>query len=162
MLGRRPRPGRRSPRQGGGASTPTRSATSRVTEVPATGVPRTVPGAPYLDYRAAIAGERVLLADVPDQPWPGTDVDQLGLDHAIEVAVPDHLASVRAHTVDRVERTRAAVRDRLTREINYCDQRASERTKGDRRAQLAPVSAHATRGATVFARNALDTRGFAK
>lgn len=95
-------------------------------EIPEHGEPSTVPGAPYLDYRAATDEELERIAGLGDQSWLTADLDAVGTDHAIEVAVPEHLAVVRAHTIDRVERTRAAVRDRLTREINYWDQRANE------------------------------------
>lgn len=95
-------------------------------EIPEVGSPHTVPGAPYLDYRGVTDVESELLAETRGASWLAGDLEAVGMDHAIEVAVPDHLAVVRAHTVDRVERTRAAVRDRLTREINYWDQRASE------------------------------------
>lgn len=95
-------------------------------EVPEQGSPRTVPGAPYLDYRPGTDDELARLGDVRDRSWLAAGVETVGLDHAIEVAVPEHLATVRAHTVDRVERTRAAVRERLTREINFWDQRANE------------------------------------
>ena len=113
----------RPTRQG---STTTVSRRFEFVEVPADGAPRTVSGAPYLDYRTTTDDEWALLGEAREHRWLDGDIDHVALDHAIEVAVPDHLASVRAHTVDRVERTRAAVRERLTREINYCDQRASE------------------------------------
>ncbi|MGE0304268.1 MAG: helicase-related protein [Acidimicrobiia bacterium] len=95
-------------------------------EIPEHGPPRAVPGAPYLDYRPATVEEISSVAQLGDQTWLSSGLERIGLDHAIEVAVPDHLAVVRLHTLERVEKTRAAVRDRLTREINYWDQRATE------------------------------------
>jgi hypothetical protein len=40
--------------------------------------------------------------------------------------VPEHIGEVRARTVSRIEKTEAAVKDRLTKEINYWDHRAEE------------------------------------
>lgn len=56
--------------------------------------------------------------------WLDVDLEALGTDHAIEVAVPEHLAKIRLHTEARVDATLAAVKDRLTREINHWDHRA--------------------------------------
>ena len=95
-------------------------------EIPTSGEPVSLPGAPYLDYRAPSDEEEALLAGFLQDTDIDSGVEAQGLRHAIEVAVPDHLASVRFQTEDRVERTRAAVTDRLTREINYWDQRANE------------------------------------
>jgi SNF2 family DNA or RNA helicase len=82
--------------------------------------------APYLDLRAATADERAALADVLDAEWLTGDLEAVGVDAAIEEAVPAHLATVRAHTMARVAKVRAAVRERLTREIRYWDHRAVE------------------------------------
>lgn len=81
--------------------------------------------APYLDYRPLREEEGSLVEDVLEAPWLG-DVEQRGLDHAIEVALPEHLAEVRDRTDERVTRTMAAVKARLTQEIAYWDHRAEE------------------------------------
>lgn len=95
-------------------------------EIPEAGEPVSIPGAPYLDYSAIDADEDSRLTHLSGAAFTEDATEARGLDHAIEVAVPEHLAAVRLHTIDRIERTRAAVRDRLTREINYWDQRANE------------------------------------
>ena len=48
------------------------------------------------------------------------------MDYAIERAVPAHLEEVRARTLGRLKMVEAAVRDRLTKEINYWDHRADQ------------------------------------
>ncbi|MEJ7785756.1 MAG: helicase-related protein [Solirubrobacteraceae bacterium] len=81
--------------------------------------------APYLDYRPPTAEELELIAPLLSASWLA-DVADRGLSYAIEVAVPDHLAEVRARTFDRVDRTQAAVKSRLTQQIAYWDRRAEE------------------------------------
>lgn len=82
--------------------------------------------APYLDYRPPAEAEVAQLEPLLDSEWLATDLEAIGTDHAINVAVPQHLARVRLHTEHRVDSTLAAVKERLTREINYWDQRANE------------------------------------
>ncbi|MGI9031616.1 MAG: DUF3883 domain-containing protein, partial [Ilumatobacteraceae bacterium] len=82
--------------------------------------------APYLDLRAPTEDELPALKPVLDDPWLTADLDRLALDHAIEEVVPNHLAQVRLGVETRVAKVRAAVRDRLTREIAYWDHRAAE------------------------------------
>ncbi len=82
--------------------------------------------APYLDYRALSEEEWPQVKALLDDPWLAGDVERLGMDHAIELAVPRHLAEVRIRTDARVAKVRAAVRDRLTKEIAFWDLRAAE------------------------------------
>jgi superfamily II DNA or RNA helicase len=82
--------------------------------------------APYLDYRPATADELVACKPILSQDWlsaPG--LERHALDYGIEHIVPQHLAEIASRTDERAERTIAAVRTRLTREINYWDQRAA-------------------------------------
>ncbi|MGH7742562.1 MAG: DUF3883 domain-containing protein, partial [Candidatus Eiseniibacteriota bacterium] len=53
-------------------------------------------------------------------------LEQQALGHAIASVVPDHVAEVRGRRLDWVEKTRAAVKDRLTKEITYWDHRAEQ------------------------------------
>jgi len=81
--------------------------------------------APYLDYRPPTDEEQQLVAPLLGEAWLA-DVTDRGLGYAIEVALPEHLADVRVRTVDRVDRTLAAVKSRLTQQIAYWDSRAEE------------------------------------
>ena len=94
-------------------------------EVDADGPPVLAGSAPYLDYRPPTDEESDLLADLLAESWLG-EVEQRALSYAIEVAVPEHLADVRLRTLDRVDRTIAAVKSRLTQQIAYWDHRAEE------------------------------------
>jgi superfamily II DNA or RNA helicase len=81
--------------------------------------------APYLDYRELRDDEPSLTNDLADQAWlQGVESD--ALDYAIQKAVPEHLEEVRQRTVERIVKTMAAVKHRLTREIAYWDNRANE------------------------------------
>jgi superfamily II DNA or RNA helicase len=82
--------------------------------------------APYLDYRPASEKELAAIRPVLAQDWLRDGLEQRGLDYAISEAVPGHLEEVRRRTVARVDRTEAAVKDRLTHEINYWDMRANQ------------------------------------
>jgi sugar phosphate isomerase/epimerase len=77
-------------------------------EVPTDGSPRSVAYAPYLDYRAITAAEWESVQGRVDRSWPGAEVEELGLAHAIEVSVPDHVAEVRARTEARLDAIEAA------------------------------------------------------
>jgi superfamily II DNA or RNA helicase len=95
-------------------------------EVLADGTARPAGPAPYLDLRPPNDDEITAAADLL-LSWPlaRTTVEAVGLEHAVEVAVPKHLSEVRAQVVRRVAKVRAAVHERLTREIEYWDQRAN-------------------------------------
>jgi len=95
-------------------------------EVLENGTVRPAGCAPYLDYRELEAGEEALIRPLLDEEWLTRDVEQIGLNHAIQEVVPEHLDEVRRQTLNRIEKTRVAVRDRLTKEINYWDQRTNE------------------------------------
>ena len=90
------------------------------------GTARVAGAAPYLDTRPTTSEEASLLREVLDQQWLRGDLEALGVSTAITEAVPTHLTQVRAHTMARVHRTRAAVKERLTQEIAYWDHRALE------------------------------------
>jgi superfamily II DNA or RNA helicase len=80
--------------------------------------------APYLDYRPPTDEERALVGPSLEQPWLSGDLEAKILEHAVAALVPDHLGEVRQRKEELVSRTLAAVKDRLTKEINYWDHRA--------------------------------------
>jgi len=81
--------------------------------------------APYLDYRAATPDELALLAPVVEGGWVRDDLERCALDHGVALA-RSHLEEVRRRTVERVERTTAAVKERLQSEIRHWDHRANQ------------------------------------
>src|SRR5205807_5717778 len=62
----------------------------------------------------------------PDSAWIGCHLEQIAQAHAIAENVPQHLSEVRARKLDLIARTEAAVKERLTKEINYWDHRAED------------------------------------
>jgi hypothetical protein len=82
--------------------------------------------APYLDYRplrSDEAGVEDILAR-PECAWISGDLEQKAQAYAITTVVPEHCEEIRAPTLERIAKTEAAVKDRLTKEISYWDHRA--------------------------------------
>ncbi|MDW8392551.1 MAG: RNA helicase, partial [Oscillochloridaceae bacterium] len=103
-------------------------------EIGADGTPRHANHAPYLDYRPLAEGEPTAAAilDRPECAWIGRDLEARALAHAITEVVPQHLAEIRAARCRLLDKTEAAVKDRLTKEISYWDLRAEELCEQER------------------------------
>ena len=84
--------------------------------------------APYLDYRPLQPDELNIdrLLSHPACAWISRELEQKAITHAITHVVPEHLQEVRGRRLAWIEKTRAAVKDRLTKEIGYWDHRAAE------------------------------------
>ncbi len=119
-------------------------------ELSADGTTRSLQYAPYLDYRPledvatslplrGRAGEGALHGRAEEgaealraailsslSSFLSPALEQRVLAHAIARIVPEHLREVREQRLHLIEKTRAAVKDRLTKEINYWDHRAEE------------------------------------
>ncbi|MBV8358853.1 MAG: DEAD/DEAH box helicase family protein, partial [Deltaproteobacteria bacterium] len=93
-------------------------------EINELGVARAAGYAPYLDYRAANDEERSLLSSVLETSWLSGDLESKILEYAVSELVPVHLEEVQRRKEELVSKTVTAVRDRLTKEINYWDHRA--------------------------------------
>ncbi len=81
--------------------------------------------APYLDLRPATTEEIGLLTPEIDGGWIRADLENAAVGYGIQLA-RTHLEEVRRRTVDRVDRTTAAVRARLESEIRHWDHRANQ------------------------------------
>ncbi len=82
--------------------------------------------APYLDYRPASDHERELLRATLEADWLSKALERQAVNYAVSNLVPDHLEEIRSRKEGLIGKTEAAVRDRLTKEINYWDHRAEE------------------------------------
>ncbi len=97
-------------------------------ELDAAGNTRHLQYAPYLDYRPLKANEPGLEALLvrPECAWINRDLEQKAQSHAIAHVVPEHLAEIRSRKIELIDKTEAAVKDRLTKEISYWDHRAEQ------------------------------------
>jgi hypothetical protein len=62
----------------------------------------------------------------PECAWINRELEQKAQGYAIAHVVQEHLNEVRARKVELIDKTAAAVKDRLTKEISYWDHRAEE------------------------------------
>lgn len=79
--------------------------------------------APHLDYEPLDAGDRPLLADLLKSDWIRADQEQRALALAATTLVPEHFSEIASRRIAHVEKTLAAVHERLTREIAYWSDR---------------------------------------
>ena len=83
--------------------------------------------APYLDYRPLSEAEPAaadLLAR-PECAWITHELEEEARREAIAQIVPEHIKEVRQRRLHWIAKTRAAVQERLTKEIAHWDHRAS-------------------------------------
>ncbi len=116
-------------------SMPTRAGDRRIiskrmlyVEITADGSTRHIAYAPYLDYRPLKEGEPDVetLLKLSECAWIKPEIEQVAQGHAIAKVVPEHLKEVRDQRLALIAKTRAAVHERLTKEINYWDHRAED------------------------------------
>jgi DDE superfamily endonuclease/Homeodomain-like domain len=65
-------------------------------------------------------------------PWLAGHVEEQALRYAISTLVPNHLAEVNQRRIAEIDKVEIAVRDRLTREINYWDMRGARLREEER------------------------------
>jgi len=84
--------------------------------------------APYLDYRPLAPDEPDIetILGRPECAWITCELEAKVIGYAVARVVPEHLAEVRDRRLTWIEKARAAVKDRLTKEIAYWDHRAEE------------------------------------
>jgi len=97
-------------------------------EMDCDGKARHVHYAPYLDLRPLAANEPAaeMILSRPECAWITRDLERNAQGYAISHVVPEHLAEVKARKVAWVDKTEAAVKERLTKEVIYWDHRAEE------------------------------------
>ena len=82
--------------------------------------------APYLDYRPPTESELALIREMDHPGWLGSEIESRALDYAVRNLVPSHLQEVKSRKEQLVDKTMAAVKERLTAEISYWDHRAEQ------------------------------------
>lgn len=82
--------------------------------------------APYLNYRPLTDEEKDVVEAVLEESWLQKDLEAQATRYAISTLVPQHLQEVRQRKEELIAKTMVAVKDRLTKEINYWDHRAED------------------------------------
>lgn len=82
--------------------------------------------APYLDYRPLEEDELKAIASALESDWLRGDLESRIIGYAAEHLVPDHLNEIRTHKEKLILKTMSAVKERLTKEIAFWDNRANE------------------------------------
>jgi len=95
-------------------------------EIDHSGKVRNAGYAPYLDYRPVADDERSRLSAALEEEWIKGDLESKIVEFAVTELVPRHLNEVQTRKQELIGKTLAAVKDRLTKEINYWDHRAEE------------------------------------
>lgn len=113
-------------REGSGASARTISQRLQFVRADASGVMQFAGWAPHLDLQPLSVADRTLVAPLLDEGWLASGIEGRALQYAAVALAPDHFDEVRARREDQIDRTHAAVRERLSREINYLSHRAAE------------------------------------
>ncbi len=79
--------------------------------------------APHLDLEPITKSDLALIEDVLGAPWITQNLEQQALAHASTHLVPEHFDEVRTRREKSVDKTLAAVHERLVKEINYWSDR---------------------------------------
>lgn len=82
--------------------------------------------APYLDYRPPIESESRLLQQMDKPGWIANEIESRALGYAVQHLVPAHMQEVKSRKEALVDKTMAAVKERLTTEINHWDHRSEQ------------------------------------
>ncbi len=82
--------------------------------------------APYLDYQSPTEDQQKEIEQFLELDWLATDLEAQARRYAISKLVPEHLAHVRTRREHFLHKTRDQVYSRLTREIAYWDNRATD------------------------------------
>jgi superfamily II DNA or RNA helicase len=79
--------------------------------------------APHLDLEPLTAAERPLIHDVLQAPWISANQENRAVALAAATLVPEHYSEVASRRIVHVDRTLAAVHERLTKEIGFWQDR---------------------------------------
>lgn len=79
--------------------------------------------APHLDLERLGTDDMALIQDVLAAPWITKDLEHVALAHASSELVPEHFDEVRSRREKAVDKTLAAVHERLVKEINFWSDR---------------------------------------
>ena len=95
-------------------------------EIDAEGCTNNAGYAPYLDYRPLMDEEKHCVPALLAQYDFSKNIESQAIGYAIAHLVPQHFAEIRDRKEKLIDKTIAAVKERLTKEINHWDRRAIE------------------------------------
>ncbi len=84
--------------------------------------------APHLDLEPLASAQRPLLAETLAAPWLNSGLENRALALAASTLVPQHFSEVADRRIAHVDKTLAAVHERLTKEINFWSDRFEKLT----------------------------------
>jgi SNF2 family DNA or RNA helicase len=128
-------------REGSGAGTRTISQRLQFVRATETGDVSFAGWAPHLDLSPLSAADLSLIEPLLKAPWLASGIEARALHHAATKLAPEHFNEVRERREKHIEKTHDAVRQRLTKEINYLSGRAIEldlEVKAGRQPRLQP------------------------
>ena len=79
--------------------------------------------APHLDLEPLASSDRPLLTETLTKPWLTSGLEQRALALAASTLVPEHFSEIAGRRIAHVDKTLAAVHERLTKEIDYWSDR---------------------------------------
>jgi len=79
--------------------------------------------APHLDLEPLAPADRPLLAETLAAPWLTAGLENRALALAAQILVPEHFSEIGGRRITHVDKTLAAVHERLTKEIDYWSDR---------------------------------------
>jgi superfamily II DNA or RNA helicase len=100
--------------------------------------------APHLDLQLLEDADHKLVSNILASPWLTSNLEGLALDHAVRKLVPEHYGEVRARRENHIDKTHAAVKERLVKEINYWSDRwikLTEDVKAGKQPRMQPDNA---------------------
>ena len=90
-------------------------------------------GSPIPNFEVPAEDELTLAGKILAEPWAqASDLDERVIREASVTIARKHVEEVIKRTIERVDKTERLVRERLTREINYWDQRGFELAEQER------------------------------
>ena len=113
-------------REGSGDHTRVISQRLQFVYANAQGEMRLADAAPHLGLQPLADGDLHKVEALLQQPWLATGVEARALAHAVTQLVPEHHREVLTRREQHIDKVHAAVRKRLTKEINYLSNRAVE------------------------------------
>ncbi len=113
-------------REGTGANTHTISQRLQFVRADATGNMSFAGWAPHLDMQPLSAADLALIEPLLEQPWLASGLEARALTHAAAELAPGHFEEIHQRRERQLAKIHSAVRERLTKEINYLSRRAIE------------------------------------